>query len=84
MVQQVVDETDEMERTVAGLASNAVTISEAINKISEMSRNVAAEAETVSAATEEQTATMNEIAGASRQLTEMANSMESSVEKFKI
>ena len=84
MVQQVVDETDEMERTVAGLASNAVTISEAINKISEMSRNVAAEAETVSAATEEQTATMNEIAGASRQLTEMANSMEASVEKFKI
>ena len=49
-----------------------------------MSRNVASEAETVSAATEEQTATMNEIAGASRRLTEMAKGMEASVEKFKI
>ena len=84
MVQQVAEETDEMERTVTGLASSAVTISEAVTKISEMSRNVASEAETVSAATEEQTATMNEIAGASRRLTEMAKGMEASVEKFKI
>ncbi|WP_026767292.1 methyl-accepting chemotaxis protein [Selenomonas ruminantium] len=84
MVEQVVDETTEMERTVASLAKNTSTIADAINKISEMSRNVASEAESVSAATEEQTATMNEIAGASRRLTEMAESMESSVERFKI
>ena len=84
MVEQVVEETAEMERTVAGLARNTTTIHEAVNKISEMSRNVASEAETVSAATEEQTATMNEIASASRRLTEMANGMESSVERFKI
>ena len=84
MVEQVVEETAEMERTVAGLARNTTTIYGAVNKISEMSRKVAAEAESVSAATEEQTATMNEIASASRRLTEMANSMESSVEKFKI
>ncbi|MCR5758473.1 MAG: cache domain-containing protein [Selenomonas sp.] len=84
MVEQVVGETADMERTVASLANNAGTIAEAINKISEMSRNVASEAETVSAATEEQTATMNEIAGASRRLTEMAQGMESSVERFKI
>ena len=84
MVEQVVEETAEMERTVAGLARNTTTIHEAVNKISEMSRNVASEAETVSAATEEQTATMNEIASASRRLTEMANGMEASVEKFKI
>lgn len=84
MVEQVVEETAEMERTVASLAHNTGTIHEAVNKISEMSRNVASEAETVSAATEEQTATMNEIASASRRLTEMANGMETSVEKFKI
>lgn len=84
MVEQVVGETDEMERTVASLATNANSIYEAINKISEMSRNVASEAETVSAATEEQTATMNEIASASRRLTEMAQGMETSVERFKI
>lgn len=84
MVEQVVDETTEMERTVVSLAKNTSTIADAINKISEMSRNVASEAESVSAATEEQTATMNEIAGSSRRLTEMAESMESSVERFKI
>ena len=84
MVEQVVDETAEMQRTVVSLAKNTGTIADAINKISEMSRNVASEAESVSAATEEQTATMNEIAGASRRLTEMAESMESSVERFKI
>ena len=84
MVEQVVDETNEMERTVASLANNTSTIAEAINKISEMSRNVASEAETVSAATEEQTATMNEIASASRRLTEMAEGMETSVARFKI
>ena len=49
-----------------------------------MSRKVSGESETVSAATEEQTATMHEIAGASRTLTEMAQAMESSVGKFKI
>jgi methyl-accepting chemotaxis protein len=84
MVEQVVDETAEMQRTVVSLAKNTSTIADAINKISEMSRNVASEAESVSAATEEQTATMNEIAGSSRRLTEMAESMESSVERFKI
>ncbi|SHK25397.1 methyl-accepting chemotaxis sensory transducer with Cache sensor [Selenomonas ruminantium] len=84
MVEQVVDETAEMERTVISLANNTSTIYAAVNKISEMSRNVAGEAESVSAATEEQTATMNEIASASRRLTEMANGMESAVEKFKI
>ncbi len=84
MVEQVVEETAEMEHTVVSLAHNTSTIYAAVNKISEMSRNVAAEAESVSAATEEQTATMNEIASASRRLTEMANSMETSVEKFKI
>lgn len=84
MVEQVVEETTEMERTVVSLANNTNTIYAAVNKISEMSRNVASEAETVSAATEEQTATMNEIASASRRLTEMANGMEASVARFKI
>lgn len=84
MVEKVVDETAEMERIVVTLAESTNTISSAITKINDMSRSVADEAETVSAATEEQTATMNEIASASRKLTEMAKSMESSVGIFKI
>ena len=84
MVEKVVDETKEMERIVVTLAESTNTISGAIAKISDKSRSVADESETVSAATEEQTATMNEIASASRQLTEMAKSMESSVGTFKI
>ena len=84
MVEKVVAETAEMERIVVALSDSTNTISGAVSKISDMSRSVAGEAETVSAATEEQTATMNEIASASRQLTEMAKSMESSVDIFKI
>ena len=49
-----------------------------------MSRNVASEAETVSAATEEETASMNEIASASRKLAEMAQNLQNAVVKFKI
>ena len=73
-----------METIVATLTKNTEVIAKAVEKISEMSRSVASEAETVSAATEEQTATMHEIAGASRTLTNMAQEMETSVGKFKI
>lgn len=84
MVDRVAAESKEMETILATLTQNTDVIAKAVEKISEMSRSVASEAENVSAATEEQTATMHEIAGASRTLTEMAQAMESSVGKFKI
>ena len=84
MVARVAAESKEMETILATLTQNTDVIAKAVEKISEMSRSVASEAENVSAATEEQTATMHEIAGASRTLTEMAQAMESSVGKFKI
>lgn len=84
MVDKVAHDSREMENAIRRLSENTNLISEAIEKISKMSRNVSGEAETVSAATEEQTATMHEIAAASRKLTEMANSMEEAVAKFKI
>ena len=84
MVDKVAHDSREMEQAIRKLSENTKLISQAIEKISSMSRNVSSEAETVSAATEEQTATMHEIAAASRKLTEMANSMEEAVGKFKI
>lgn len=84
MVDKVAHDSREMELAIRRLSENTNLITSAIEKISKMSRNVSGEAETVSAATEEQTATMHEIAAASRKLTEMANSMEEAVAKFKI
>ena len=84
MVDKVAQDSREMESAIRRLSDNTDLISQAIEKISKMSRNVSGEAETVSAATQEQTATMHEIAEASRKLTEMANSMEKAVGKFKV
>ena len=66
------------------LSKGTSQISTAVEKINQMSRNVASEAETVSAATEEETASMNEIASASRKLAEMAQNLQNAVVKFKI
>ena len=49
-----------------------------------MSRAVASEAETVSAATEEETASMLEIADASRKLAEQAQDLQNSLAQFKL
>ena len=57
---------------------------EAIEKINSKSRAVASEAETVSAATEEETASMLEIADASRKLAEQAQDLQNSLAQFKL
>ena len=84
MVDRVADESMAMEKIVETLKQNTQVIGRAVEKISTMSRSVASETETVSAATEEQTATMHEIADASRTLTNMAQTLEGAVSKFKI
>ena len=49
-----------------------------------MSRSVASEAETVSASTEEETASMLEIADASRKLAEQAQDLQNALSKFQL
>ena len=84
MVTDVADSSKQMEKIVHDLAEGADKITEAIDKINSMSRRVADEAQTVSAATEEQTASMHEIADASRKLAEMAQTLQNAIVEFKI
>ena len=84
MVSEVAESSKRMAKLVGDLKSGADHITEAIVSIDDKSRGVASEAESVSAATEEQTASMHEIATASRKLSEMAGDLQNAVVKFKI
>jgi methyl-accepting chemotaxis protein len=84
MVSEVAESSKRMAELVGDLKSGADHITEAIVSIDDKSRGVASEAESVSAATEEQTASMHEIATASRKLSEMAGDLQNAVVKFKI
>ena len=66
------------------MAKNGDEIVEHIRIISDTSKSSAEEAETVSAATEEQTASVHEIASESTNLARMANELQQEVQKFKI
>lgn len=84
MVSEVAESSKRMAELVGDLKGGADHITEAIVSIDDKSRSVASEAESVSAATEEQTASMHEIATASRKLSEMAGDLQNAVVKFKI
>ena len=78
------DNSNTMDAAVAELANHTMKINEAIETINTMSRSVASEAETVSASTEEETASMLEIADASRKLAEQAQDLQNALSKFQL
>mgnify|MGYP002622212895 CR=1 FL=1 len=84
MVTEIAKGSEQMETIVANLVSSTEVITQSVDNINTKSREVARESETVSAASEEQTATMHEIADASRSLAEMAQEMQNVIGKFKI
>ena len=84
MVTEVAAQSKRMEEIVSGLNSSTDVISNAVVKISDMSKNASQESETVSASTEEQTATVHEIANACRNLSSLAQELQSVVQQFKI
>ncbi len=84
MVGEVAQSSQMMESVVKDLTEGTDRIKEAVTKINDMSRRVADEAQTVSAATEEQTASMHEIADASRKLAEQAQDLQNAIVEFKI
>lgn len=84
MVSKVADNSNTMDAAVAELANHTMKINEAIETINTMSRSVASEAETVSASTEEETASMLEIADASRKLAEQAQDLQNALSKFQL
>ena len=84
MVTEVARGSEQMETIVANLVESTGVITKSVENINVKSREVARESETVSAASQEQTATMHEIADASRSLAEMAQQMQEVIGKFKI
>ena len=84
MVTEVARGSEQMETIVANLVESTGVITKSVENINVKSREVARESETVSAASQEQTATMHEIADASRSLAEMAQEMQTVIGKFKI
>ena len=84
MVTDVAEGSERMEAIVAELVDSTDVITKSVDHINIKSREVAKESETVSAASEEQTATMHEIADASRSLAMQAQNMQEVIAKFKI
>ena len=84
MVTEIAKGSEQMETIVANLVTSTGVITQSVDNINTKSREVARESETVSAASEEQTATMHEIADASRSLAEMAQQMQEVIGRFKI
>ncbi|MBR6014130.1 MAG: methyl-accepting chemotaxis protein [Selenomonadaceae bacterium] len=83
-VSEVQKASNKMEEIVANLVNSTDVITGSVENINTKSREVARESETVSAASEEQTATMHEIADASRSLAEMAQQMQEVIGRFKV
>ena len=84
MVTDVAEGSQRMEAIVADLVGSTEVITKSVEHINVKSREVAKESETVSAASEEQTATMHEIADASRSLATQAQQMQEVIARFKI
>ena len=84
MVTDIEEGSQRMGAIVKDLVESADVITKSVDHINLKSREVAKESETVSAASEEQTATMHEIADASRSLAMQAQNMQEVIARFKI
>ena len=83
-VTEVSKSSERMGKIVAELSNSTDVITKSVENINVKSREVAKESETVSASGEQQSATMHEIADASRSLAEMAQAMQDIIGRFKV
>ena len=83
-VTEVSKSSARMEKIVVELSNSTDVITKSVENINTKSREVASESETVSASGEQQSATMHEIADASRSLAEMAQQMQNIISRFKV
>ncbi len=83
-ITEVSRSSERMEKIVTELSNSTDVITKSVENINTKSREVARESETVSASGEQQSATMHEIADASRSLAEMAQAMQDIIGRFKI
>ena len=83
-VRQVTDQVVLIAKAVNEAAEGTQRIVGSIREVESISRDSAAESQTVSAATEEQTASMEEIASSSQVLAQLATNLQSSLMKFQV
>ena len=84
IVEQVSAQVQDISGAINSMAQTGEQIVGHIRSIESTSKSSAEEAETVSAATEEQTASTHEIANAATSLAEMANQLQQEVQRFKL
>ena len=84
IVEQVSSQMQTISRSTRDMADNGVQIVRNVRTIGEASKSAAEEAETVSAATQQQTASVHEIAAESTNLARMAAELQQDVKKFKV
>lgn len=84
IVEKVSAQVQDISASIRSMAGNGEQIVGHIRSIEDSSKSSAEEAETVSAATEQQTASVHEIANASTSLAQMANELQKEVQKFKL
>ncbi len=84
IVEEVSSQVNVISNAIAGMEDDGTAIVEHVDTIAASSQKAAEEAETVSAATEEQTASVQEIANASKSLAEMATELQNEVSRFKL
>ena len=83
-IRQVTDQVSIIAKAIGEAAVGSQRIVSSIKEVESVSRNAAAEAQTVSAATEEQSASMEEIAASSQSLAKLATDLQAAVSKFRI
>ena len=84
IVGEVSSQVNVISNAIAGMEDDGTAIVEHVDTIAASSQKAAEEAETVFAATEEQTASVQEIANASKSLAEMATELQNEVSRFKL
>ncbi len=84
IVEKVSAQVQDISSAIRSMAENGEQIVNNIRSIEDSSKSSAEEAETVSAATEQQTASVHEIANAATGLAHMANELQKEVQKFKL
>lgn len=83
-ITQLSDQMKEISRSIDRMAADSRTLVSSIWEIDQVSKENAAETQTVSAATEQQSAAMQEIASSSQNLAKLAGDLQESVTKFRV
>ena len=84
LVVQVADQVEASSKAMDAMVGESQKIVEASEHINEISGKSAGEAQSVSAATEEQLASMEEISSSSQALAQLAQDLQEEVAKFRV